>query len=199
MKQSITISDLAAPSVKSIQIPDYERVMGCAMEDWLFLSAKDDDWGFFLKIACLIEITTKRAVALSLGADPDTSSASEIPFYVAMRLCRETGIVTEEGFHFADKVRHLRNDLVHTGRIGSFKMDDVEGDKLLSNYRKAVRKFIPDLPNSSKEDGLMVDGLIAYAFDICEALIIPNFPRVPRSRGKGQVIFSASGDGAPSG
>ncbi len=96
-----------------ISIVGFEKLTGSDFTYFVTHILSGDAWGSFLKMASLLEASSKRAVGMRLGLDPSSESVGRIEFSSALLLCKETGLTSAEAFEFANYIRQVRNDLVH--------------------------------------------------------------------------------------
>ncbi len=142
--------------------------------------------GSFLKIASLIEASSKRAIGRRLGIDPSSEGVGRLEFYSALVLCRDAKLITVEAFDFANYVRQVRNDMVHKGGILHLDIEQFGGSRFFQRYRARVDAFI-SIRGMKIDDGArehlrtLLVGCIAFLALLVKALfnedwLQPNRP-----------------------
>lgn len=133
----------------------FKSITGMDLIHFMDHILKGDSWGNFLKIASVLEVSSKRAVALKMNVDPKAEVISKIDFNTALLLCKEMKIITSEAFNFANHVRQVRNDLVHNGFTLNFDIEARKGTKYFKKYKSNITGFISieghDITTSEKE------------------------------------------------
>ena len=125
-----------------ISIVGFEKLTGSDFTYFVTHILSGDAWGSFLKMASLLEASSKRAVGMRLGLDPSSESVGRIEFSSALLLCKETGLISAEAFEFANYIRQVRNDLVHKGGILHLDIERFRGAAFFKKYRARVEAFV---------------------------------------------------------
>jgi hypothetical protein len=150
-----------------ISLGSFEKLTGATFDHFAAHVLRGDAWGSFLKMASLIEASSKRAIGLKLGLDPSSDGVGRIEFYSALVLCKETGLITREAYEFANYLRHVRNDLVHKGGILHLDIEQLRGITFFKKYRERVEAFA-SIQGVSLADGeqqhlnTLLVGCVAY-------------------------------------
>lgn len=139
----------------SVHLERFKTITGISFDHFAHNILKGDSWGTFLKIASVLESSSKRAVALKTGKNPDSQTSLSIKSSLALKKCFESSLITQEAFNFADNIRKVRNDLVHKGNILNLNIEKMNGTEFYNYYIKMVSDFVViesfDIAKSEKQ------------------------------------------------
>jgi len=159
-----------------IKIESFARLTGCDLNHFTDHVMRGDSWGTFMKLATLIEASAKRAVALKLGVDPASEGAMRIEFYCALLLCKEAKLISEEAFAYANYIRHVRNDMVHSGTTLDLDVGRLRGSDFFKKYQAKIEEFV-SIQDAKIMDGLQQHlntlflGCVAFVSQLAKALL----------------------------
>jgi hypothetical protein len=90
----------------------------------------------------VLEASAKRAIALKLGTDPASDGTMRMVLYNALLLRQEAKLISDQAFAFANHVRHVRNDLAHSGGELDLDVERLRGSKFFAKNREAIANFV---------------------------------------------------------
>jgi hypothetical protein len=164
----------------TVHIERFKIITGVSLEHFTQNILKGDSWGIFLKIASVIESSSKRAIALKKGLDPDSPASIKVKFSVSLIKCSELSLITKEAFNFADNIRKVRNDLVHKGNLLNLNIETMNGKEFNEHYIKMVNDFVSiqgfDISKNEKQHfDTLVMALIIFTGLISKELYQDNW------------------------
>ena len=124
-----------------ISLSNFSKLTGCEFEHFSNHIMKGDAWATFMKIAAVVEATSKRAIAIRIGIDPSSEGAMRLEFHNAIVLCTEAGLISKEAFEFANYIRHVRNDLAHNGSSLDLDIEKLRGSQFFKKYQGKLESF----------------------------------------------------------
>jgi hypothetical protein len=160
----------------NIKIESFQKLTGCELDHFTAHAMRGDAWGTFMKLAAVVEASAKRAVALKLGTDPSSDAVMRMEFYNALLLCHEAKLISEQAFSFGNYVRHVRNDLAHTGGSLDLDVERLRGSKFFNKYRDAIAAFVT-LEGQKITDGIrehlnaLFLGCVTFVSQLAESLL----------------------------
>ena len=160
----------------TISKESFARITGTELDHFLKHILVGDSWGVFLKITTVIESSSKRAIGLKLAIDPDLPSVANLELLTALRLCRDIGLVTDEAFNFANRLRSMRNELVHSGKVLNLSLDEIFKNADGPKYMKSLDEFVriegqSALDGAQQHQNALLFACVAYAALLAKALL----------------------------
>jgi hypothetical protein len=159
-----------------IKIDSFKKLTGCDLDHFTAHVTRGDAWGTFMKLATVIEATAKRAIAMKLGADPNSEGVMRIEFYNALLLCNEAKLISNEAFAYANYIRHVRNDLVHSGGALDLNVEQLRGSAFFKKYQDKIEAFV-SIQNTMITDGIqqhintLLLGCVGFVSEIAKNLL----------------------------
>lgn len=126
----------------TIKESTFTTITGLDMRHFAAHVGQGDAWGSFLKITAILEGSSKRAIGIKLGLDPNSEPVGHLEFFTALRLCREAKLISNEAFDFANYMRQVRNDLVHKSGQLNLDIETLRGKGFFQKYVARVESFV---------------------------------------------------------
>jgi hypothetical protein len=160
----------------NINIESFLRLTGCELDHFTANVMRGDAWGTFMKLAAVIEASSKRAIALKRRTDPSSQAAMKRKFFAALHLCHEEKLISGEAYDFADCVRDLRNELVHTGSRLDLDVERFTDAEYFRKYQEKVGAFV-DVEKNKISDGIrqhlnvLLVGCVAFISQLAKNIL----------------------------
>lgn len=164
----------------TVHLESFEKVSGIRFEILIKRFDIKDEWATFLKIAAVLESSTKRAVGIKLGIDPNLESVRKQEFFNSLLICRDTKIIQQDAFDFVNRIRIIRNDLVHNIGELDLNIGKLQRDtKDFGTYKKVIESFIKigeaSITDSKRQHfDFLIGGCIGYVVTLSDNLFNRN-------------------------
>lgn len=169
-----------------IKIKTFELITGIDLTHFTNYILKGDNWGSFLKIAIIIEASSKRAICFKNNIPLDSKASRKMEFCSSLVKCKKMKLITDEAFFFADYIRNVRNDLVHKGGALNLDIEKMRGNCFYNKYKENVDNFIKvegqDIRDGQKEHfNILIFGCLAFVGIIAKELYNEDWFTVAKS------------------